>query len=83
MNVLGEESQGSAKIPALLYMFYQSMFAAVTQVIAVGGAAERSVLFRHSKFGKRLNGVRCSARMAPILVNCVLWGTIVYAPIAH
>lgn len=32
----------SGKLPTLLFAFYQSMFAGVTQVIVVGGAAERA-----------------------------------------
>ncbi|GAA5864396.1 hypothetical protein JCM8547_005809 [Rhodosporidiobolus lusitaniae] len=35
----------SGKIPVLLFAFYQSMFAGVTQVIVVGGAAERARIF--------------------------------------
>nr|AAD40955.1 ammonium transporter MEPa [Microbotryum violaceum] len=42
MNVTLEPSAGSSKIPALLYYFYQSMFATVTVVILVGGIAERA-----------------------------------------
>ena len=38
------QSPGSAKIPALVYALYQSMFAAATCVILIGGAAERSRL---------------------------------------
>ncbi|BGP26862.1 ammonium transmembrane transporter [Rhodotorula toruloides] len=44
MNVLDAPSQGSSKIPALLFAFYQSMFAALTPVIAIGGVAERARL---------------------------------------
>ncbi|GAA5864402.1 hypothetical protein JCM8547_005810 [Rhodosporidiobolus lusitaniae] len=44
MNVLDAPSVGSSKIPALLFCFYQSMFAALTPVIAVGGCAERARL---------------------------------------
>ncbi|KAM0747001.1 ammonium transporter MEPa [Meredithblackwellia eburnea MCA 4105] len=42
MNVLDAPSMGSSKIPALLFAFYQSMFAAVTPVIIIGGLAERA-----------------------------------------
>lgn len=44
MNVLDAPSPGSAKIPALVYALYQSMFAAATGVILIGGAAERARL---------------------------------------
>ncbi|POY76327.1 hypothetical protein BMF94_0522 [Rhodotorula taiwanensis] len=44
IGVLGEPSQASSKIPALLFAFYQSMFAALTPVIAIGGVAERARL---------------------------------------
>ncbi|GAA6039246.1 hypothetical protein JCM8097_003225 [Rhodosporidiobolus ruineniae] len=44
INVLDDPSVGSTKIPALLFCFYQSMFAALTPVIAVGGVAERARL---------------------------------------
>ncbi|KAK4702337.1 ammonium transporter, Amt family, partial [Phenoliferia sp. Uapishka_3] len=42
IDVLDAPSAGSSKIPALLYAFYQSMFAAVTPVIIIGGCAERA-----------------------------------------
>lgn len=41
MNV---DIQPGGKMPVLLYAFYQSMFAALTPVIAVGGCAERARL---------------------------------------
>ncbi|GAA5892257.1 hypothetical protein JCM6882_003623 [Rhodosporidiobolus microsporus] len=42
IGVLDAPSVGNTKIPALLFCFYQSMFAALTPVIAVGGVAERA-----------------------------------------
>ncbi|GAA5869101.1 hypothetical protein JCM1840_000469 [Sporobolomyces johnsonii] len=44
INVDLAPSVGSTKIPALLFAFYQSMFAALTPVIAIGGCAERARL---------------------------------------
>ncbi|GAA5922853.1 hypothetical protein JCM1841_003762 [Sporobolomyces salmonicolor] len=44
INVDVAPSVGSTKIPALLFAFYQSMFAALTPVIAIGGCAERARL---------------------------------------
>ncbi|KAL8278802.1 hypothetical protein RQP46_008871 [Phenoliferia psychrophenolica] len=44
IGVFDAPSAGSTKIPALLYAFYQSMFAAVTPVIIIGGCAERARL---------------------------------------
>lgn len=44
INVLGQPSQASSKIPALLFALYQSMFAALTPVIAVAGISERARL---------------------------------------
>ncbi|KAF2231514.1 putative ammonium transporter [Viridothelium virens] len=41
MNVLGQPSVGSPKIPDLLFAVYQGMFAAITVALAVGAAAER------------------------------------------
>jgi ammonium transporter, Amt family len=40
-NTLAMPSQGSPLIPALLYSFYQMMFAAVTAALVVGATAER------------------------------------------
>ncbi len=42
MGVLDAPSIGGTRIPALLYAIYQSMFAIITVVLAVGGFAERS-----------------------------------------
>lgn len=42
MNVLDAPSIGSTKIPALLFCFFQGMFAIITACIAMGGLAERS-----------------------------------------
>ena len=44
MGVLGQPSVGSARIPALAYAVYQSMFAAITPMLAFGGYAERGRL---------------------------------------
>ncbi|GAA5938091.1 hypothetical protein JCM3775_005338 [Rhodotorula graminis] len=44
MGVLDAPSVGSSKIPALLFCFYQGMFANLTPVIAVAGVAERARL---------------------------------------
>lgn len=44
MNILDAPSPGSAKIPALVYAIYQSMFAAITPILAIGGSAERGRL---------------------------------------
>jgi Amt family ammonium transporter len=44
MNVLAAPSVGSALIPDILFMFYQSMFACTTGMIMVGGAHERARL---------------------------------------
>ncbi|GAA6061729.1 hypothetical protein JCM10212_000462 [Sporobolomyces blumeae] len=41
---INTDIQPSGKIPVLLYAFYQSMFAALTPVIAIGGCAERARL---------------------------------------
>ncbi|KAK4055034.1 hypothetical protein OIO90_003375 [Microbotryomycetes sp. JL221] len=41
-GVLDAPSAGSSKIPAILFAFYQSMFAALTPVIACAGVAERA-----------------------------------------
>ncbi|KAF1984691.1 ammonium transporter-like protein [Aulographum hederae CBS 113979] len=41
MNVLAAPSVGSAKIPDLMFMVYQGMFAAITVALAVGAVAER------------------------------------------
>ncbi|GAA5873650.1 hypothetical protein JCM3774_005005 [Rhodotorula dairenensis] len=41
INVLGQPSVATSKIPALLFSFFQLQFATVTACIAVGGAAER------------------------------------------
>ncbi|GAA5952156.1 hypothetical protein JCM10213_006501 [Rhodosporidiobolus nylandii] len=40
-GLVNVDIQPSGSIPVLLFAFYQSMFAGVTQVIVVGGAAER------------------------------------------
>ncbi|ORZ17570.1 ammonium transporter AmtB-like domain-containing protein [Lobosporangium transversale] len=40
-GVLGAPSVGSAKIPDLVFMIFQSMFAALTPALAIGAAAER------------------------------------------
>ncbi|GAA5837292.1 hypothetical protein JCM11251_004956 [Rhodosporidiobolus azoricus] len=42
IGVLDAPSVGNSKIPALLFCFYQAMFACLTPVIAVGGVAERA-----------------------------------------
>lgn len=44
IGVLNQPSAGSNKIPALVFAIYQSMFAAITPILAIGGAAERSRL---------------------------------------
>ncbi|KAI5481446.1 hypothetical protein MNV49_004202 [Pseudohyphozyma bogoriensis] len=44
MNVDAAPSIGSTKIPALTYAVYQSMFAAITGILAIGGSAERGRL---------------------------------------
>jgi Amt family ammonium transporter len=44
MNVLDQPSNGNVKIPMIVYAVYQSMFAAITPMIAVGGTAERGRL---------------------------------------
>lgn len=44
MGVLDAPSPGSAKIPTIVYAIYQSMFAAITPVLAIGGSAERGRL---------------------------------------
>ncbi|KAK3901345.1 ammonium transporter AmtB-like domain-containing protein [Staphylotrichum tortipilum] len=41
MKVLGQPSVGSGKIPDLLFMLYQGMFAAITPALAIGAAADR------------------------------------------
>lgn len=41
MNVLGQPSVGSEKIPDLLFAIYQNMFAAMTAAIVIGAVAER------------------------------------------
>lgn len=41
MNVLGNPSPGSERIPAILYALYQCQFATVTSAIIVGATAER------------------------------------------
>ncbi|KUI63998.1 Ammonium transporter 1 [Cytospora mali] len=41
MNVLGQPSVGSTKIPDLLFCLYQGMFAAITPALAIGAAADR------------------------------------------
>ncbi|KAF9447561.1 ammonium transporter [Macrolepiota fuliginosa MF-IS2] len=43
-GVLGEPSIGSPRIPALLFVVYQCMFAAITAVLAIGAIAERGRL---------------------------------------
>lgn len=40
-NTLAVPSQGSVLVPALLYSFYQMMFAAVTTALVIGSVAER------------------------------------------
>ncbi|ORY84684.1 ammonium transporter MEPa [Leucosporidium creatinivorum] len=45
MNVDLAPSQGSTKIPALLFCIYQAMFAAITPTLVIGGCAERARLF--------------------------------------
>ncbi|KAF9585634.1 hypothetical protein BGW38_001457 [Lunasporangiospora selenospora] len=40
-GVLDEASVGSAKIPDIVFMIYQCMFAALTPALAIGAAAER------------------------------------------
>jgi Amt family ammonium transporter len=44
MNVDGQPSMGSTRIPALVFAIYQCMFAVITVVIAVGAIAERGRL---------------------------------------
>lgn len=41
-NVLDQPSMGSARIPALLFAFFQMMFAIITVALVIGGFAERS-----------------------------------------
>ncbi|KAJ3573803.1 hypothetical protein NP233_g2198 [Leucocoprinus birnbaumii] len=43
-GVLGEPSIGSPRIPGLLFVIYQCMFAAITAVLAIGSIAERGRL---------------------------------------
>ncbi|TFL02026.1 ammonium transporter [Pterulicium gracile] len=43
-GVLEKPSMGSTRIPALVFSIYQSMFAAITPMIAVGAFAERAHL---------------------------------------
>ncbi|KAK3822813.1 MAG: ammonium transporter 2 [Benniella sp.] len=40
-GILDEASVGSAKIPDIVFMIYQCMFAALTPALAIGAAAER------------------------------------------
>ncbi|KAF9112027.1 hypothetical protein BGX27_004112 [Mortierella sp. AM989] len=40
-GVLDQPSMGNAKIPDLVFMLYQGMFAALTPALAIGAAAER------------------------------------------
>lgn len=42
MNVDLAPSQGSSKIPALLFALYQLQFAAITPCLVIGGCAERA-----------------------------------------
>ena len=51
-------------IPALLFFFFQLMFATITPVLIIGAFVER-------------------INFKALLVFCVLWSTLVYAPIAH
>lgn len=44
MGVLANPSVGSSRLPDILYMFYQGMFAAITGMIMLGGAHERARL---------------------------------------
>lgn len=44
MNVLGDPSIGSTKIPAIVFSVFQCMFAALTPALAIGSAAERARL---------------------------------------
>lgn len=41
IQVLGQPSVGSPKIPDLLFCLYQGMFAAITPALAIGAAADR------------------------------------------
>ncbi|KAF5349145.1 hypothetical protein D9756_009476 [Leucocoprinus leucothites] len=43
-GVLGEPSIGSPRIPGLMFVIYQCMFAAITAVLAIGAIAERGRL---------------------------------------
>ncbi|ORX91801.1 ammonium transporter [Basidiobolus meristosporus CBS 931.73] len=42
INVLGDPSVGSSKIPDLAFMIYQCMFASIAPALAIGAAAERA-----------------------------------------
>jgi len=44
MDVLGQPSVGSARIPSIVFCIYQLMFAAITPMLAIGAAAERGRL---------------------------------------
>ncbi|KAL8286274.1 hypothetical protein RQP46_004762 [Phenoliferia psychrophenolica] len=44
MGTLDAPSPGSSKIPVIVYAVYQSMFAAITPILAIGGSAERGRL---------------------------------------
>ncbi|KAM0755731.1 ammonium transporter MEPa [Meredithblackwellia eburnea MCA 4105] len=44
IGVLDQPSPGSSKIPAIVFAIYQSMFAAITPILAIGGSAERGRL---------------------------------------
>jgi Amt family ammonium transporter len=41
MDVLGEQSVGSPKVPDIVFCIFQCMFAALTPALAIGAAAER------------------------------------------
>ena len=69
-NVLLQPSQGSPRIPALLFCIYQCMFAAITPMIALGAIAE------HSRLGPTLVFVFVWGTIVYNPIACWTWNPI-------
>lgn len=87
MNVLGQPSVGSVKIPDLLFAIYQGMFAAITYVAPP--STESRACNRFSKLTLACNSVALAVgaaaergRMLPCIIFMFIWSTVVYDVIA-
>jgi Amt family ammonium transporter len=67
INVLEQPSMGSTRIPALLFAFFQGMFALITVALVTGGFAERS------RIGPVLLFMFCWMTVVYCPIACWVW----------